>query len=218
VSRLAAAGNDLAVAATLAAGGSRLYRLAGDRLRAICDHDHEITALQTLGNYLWVGNDNGDILIVQSGFMLQHATGEAAVRSLALNGNTIYAGTGDQGKIYRRVAGWAESVDLGWDVVRALASFNGWIYAGGSGTGGQYLWFESNDGWVQALELADVTAVHDLAVVQQGVTQQLFAATTQGGASCNLVRIEVAEDGDLVLPAEWFAVGYCRQYGFQVLK
>jgi len=219
VSKLAAAGNDLAVAAALEGGGSRLYRLAGDKLTAAGDHAHEITALQAIGSYLWAGNDQGHILVVADGFLLQHATSEAAVVSFGANGNTIYAGTGDDGKIFRRVSGWAQSADMGWTAAKALASCNGWIYAGGDGTGGQYLWYEAAPGsWVQALELADVTAVNDLAVVQQGVTQQLFAATARDGNSSDLVRIEMAEDGELVLPAEWFAPGYCRQYGFEVLR
>jgi hypothetical protein len=206
VDRLAVVGDDLVIAATLAAGGSRLYRYGGDAPMAVCDHDYEITALRLCGAQLYAGNANGDIVqLAAAGNALQlaYASGQASVTALGINGSTIYAGTGDSGLICRKVVGWGQSADMGWTQVRALASYNGWQYAGGDGTGGQYLWYEATAGsWVQALELTGATAVNDLLAVSTAGAEQLFAAVS-GAAAGATWRVEMATVDGIIAGREW---------------
>jgi hypothetical protein len=220
VTRLAAAGTDLMIAADLASGGSRLYRYGSERLRAVCDHTDSLSALATLGNYVYGGDNQGRLLrLGTSAWDVQYETEQDLVLCLGLNGATLFAGTGSEGQIYSSVSGWGPNADMGWDEVRAAVSFNGWMYAGGSGAGGQYLWFEqAARSWAQAIELDDATAVNDLVVVAGANGQQLYAATTGDGSASALWRVEIADAGELVLPAEWFAEDApMRQYGFGVI-
>jgi len=204
VDRLAIAGGELVMAATLAAGGTRLYRYDGTRIAAVCDHDYQVTAIALCGAVLMVGNANGDVLQLSgTALQLAYATGEDSVRALGINGSTIYAGTGDSGLIYSKVVGWGQSADMGWTKVRALASYNGWQYAGGDGTGGQYLWYESAPStWVQAMELTGATAVHDLLAVSTAGAEQLFAAVS-GAAAGATWRVEMATVDGIVAGREW---------------
>jgi hypothetical protein len=195
ITALAVAGDDLAIAATLAAGGSKLYRYAERSLRGSAVHEDNITALAAIGQGLMAGTDGGDVLLLSgTAWALQHATGEAVIRRLAAHGTVIYAGSGDSGKLYRKLTAWALDQNFGWDELRGLAVMDGWLWAGGIGTGGQYLWRQGNGGWVQSLGLEDAVGVNDLVTAEANGAEQLFAAVqTATGAAIH--RVEIAEAG-----------------------
>ena len=199
VTALAADGEELMVAATLTAGGSRVYRFSWERLTAVADHEHTITALAKLGATVWAGNDAGEVLTLgASALTLDHATGEAVVRRLAAHGALLVAGTGEAGKLLRKGSGWTQIGDFGWDAVRGLGQLDGWLWAGGTGTGGGYLWCERNEGWVQSVALDGATGVYDLAAAEANGAQQLFvAAATATGAA--VYRVEIAAAGQFLM-------------------
>jgi len=201
ITALATDGTKVYVGATLAAGGSRLYEYTYGSHKALADHDHNLTALAYLGGVLYAGNDDGDILIYgNNAFTLAYATGEARVWCFTKNGSTIYAGTGTGGKVFKYVTGWGLAADFGWTVARALQPFDGYCYAGGVGTGGEYLYYEQTaTGWAQTLDLGSVVGVNDLlTVIESDGHEQLFVATSGTGATCLLYRVEIAPASDFV--------------------
>jgi hypothetical protein len=199
ISALAVSGIEVCVAAELVAGGSRLYRFAYPNPVAITDHDYPITALALLGNTIYAGNDQGHVLRLGATLLQVFDTEQDAVTSLGVNGDTPYAGTATEGIIYKDVAGWQVCGDWGWVTVKTLEAFRGWLYAGGLGEGGQYLWYEAGiNSWVQTIALEATQGVNDLMGVGDADTEQLWAATVGMEGVSRLYRIEIAGDGDVV--------------------
>lgn len=218
VDRLALdADGDLIIAATLAAGGSRLYRYDWRRAVPIADHADAITCLALLGAALYAGDAAGNVLeIADSSITTAYATGQAAVRSLALNGTTVYAGTGTAGRVYPVVGGAATAAETGWDVAAALATYRASVWAGGTGTGASYLRYERGAGdWPQEVALTGASAVRDLAVyTDTGGAEQLLAAVTRAGTTAAIMRVELGA-GDLVCGPDWIEN---PEYAFEVLR
>jgi hypothetical protein len=204
VDALATDGTTVYIAATLAAGGSRLYGFTYADPEELCDHAETITALASLDGTLYVGNDQGHVLTYGSGALtLAYETGEASVVRLALVGSTVYAGTSTGGVIFRKVAGWGEGFDSGWTAAKGLGTLDGYAYAGGTGTGGAYLWYEqAADTWAQTQLLTNATAVNDLLTVTYNGAEQLFAACLGDGATGYVYRLELAPASDLVCDTE----------------
>jgi len=196
VDALATDGTSLYIAATLDATGSRLYKYTFAAPEAVCDHAETITTMAWMQDMLWVGNANGDILTLGTNSLsVAYATGEASVTRFGLNGSVPYAGTGGAGKVFAKVGAWGQRWDSGFTAVTGLASFNGYAWAGGSGTGARYLWYEkTSDNWVQSLDTdSSVTAIGDMMMVEDtNAKQQLLAAATRSGGTCRLYRYELA--------------------------
>jgi len=201
VTALAVSDGTLYVASTLAAGGSRLYSFADDTAEVASDlAGANITALADLDGTVYAGTDAGNVYTLSSsGLSLAYATGATLIARFGINVAALYAGTGNLGKLFSKVASWTEAEDFGWTAVYGLSVLNDRVYAGGTGSGGSYLWQEGDSGWIQAVLLAGVTAVNDLGTYEDQGAQQLFAATTAGGATCELCRIEVAEEAGRVV-------------------
>jgi hypothetical protein len=187
----AAVDGTVIVAADVSGGGSRIYSLTWPSKRAQTTHTESITALAVIGQMVFVGDAAGGIYLLDDGPQLQYATGEAAVRRIFASGVVLFAGTGDSGNIFQCPVTWALSADMGWTAARALGTLNGWLFAGGTGTGGSYLWRQNNDGWAQTLELEGATGVNDLLGISVGGREQLFVATVGAAGECVLVRVEI---------------------------
>lgn len=195
ITALATDGTALYVAATLTAGGSRVYKYTPEATTLYASHDYAITALAYLGSTLYAGNAQGDVLTVTaSGATLAYATGEASVARLAANGSAIYAGTGTAGKLFGKLATWGLQWDSGFTALAGLSSYNGYTWAAGTGTGARYLWYEQTAGtWAQGLDTDElVTAINDLLTLEDGGHEQLFIGATRSGGTCRLYRVEMA--------------------------
>jgi hypothetical protein len=85
-------------------------------------------------------------------------------------------------------------VDFGWTTLQALATLGGYVYAGGSGIGGTYLWYEQQAAnWVQTINLEACTAVQDLlSISDSSGLDQLFAATAGVAGVSRFYRVEIA--------------------------
>jgi len=212
ITALAVSGTTVVVAADVVGGGARLYNFTYPVKREVASHDESITALAVIGTTVWVGDAQGRLYTLGSGLTLAYDTQEAMVSRIASQGSLVWAGTGDTGKAFRKVGSWGLGGDFGWTRVAGLAEFQGWLWAGGVGTGGQYLWYQGTSAWIQTLELADATAVNDLLNVTVDDAEQLFAAATGDGVSSWLYRVEVAAAGRLQMGAEF------PGFRFQVLK
>jgi len=201
VDALATDGTVLYIAATLDAGGSRLYRYTFDAPKALCDHDETVNFLEWAGGALYGGNTSGDLLVLSNdAWTVAHATGQDGLYALAENGATLYCGTGDAGQVFAKLSSWGPNWTSGFTAVSGLAEFRGFMYAGGTGTGAQYLWYEATPGgWVQSLDTDDdVTAIADLlTVADDDGHEQLFVAAI-AAAECRLYRIELAPSSSMV--------------------
>ena len=150
-----------------------------------------------------MGDHLGDIYTLASGLQQQVETGTDGIVRLIGVGSDVYAGTDDYyGELWSYAAGgWSLDNAFGFGAVAGLAEFAGQLWAGGTGTGGGYLWRADVDGWVQTLGLEGVVGVNDLLVVDNEQSQALFAAcTTEGGAA--IVRVEMAPASALVCGPE----------------
>jgi hypothetical protein len=192
ITALAVADDQAIVAATVVGGGSRIYSVSYPSTRLVAEHSEPISALAVINRVVYVGDHQGTIYTLASGLLEQVETGTDSIARLLGVGVDVYAGTGDNGELWSHAAGgWSLDKDFGFTAVAGLAQFNGQVWAGGTGTGGGYLWRADTDGWVQTLALADVTGVNDLLVVEQEQSEGMFAAcTTADGAA--IVRVEIA--------------------------
>ena len=193
ITALATDGSTVWIAADLDAGGSAVYEYTYPSATLAASHTHSITAMQYMLSGLYVGNDNGDVLQLGSGALsLLYATAETSVTRFGVNSQTLYAGTGNDGKVFYRPASWGASWDAGWTVVGGIAVFDGYAYAGGTGIGGTYLWHEAVAGaWAQTVNLDNCTQVNDLlSAVNSTGHEQLFVATTGIAGTTRLYRIE----------------------------
>ena len=193
---LATDGSTLFVAATVAAGGSRIYRWTPTATTLLASHTDLIATMRVIGGRLYAGTDQGDVLQVNAGTSTAVlSTTEAAVTRLGSNGATVYAGVGTGGKLYRSTGGWGLHWDSGYTAILGLTSFNGYTWVGGSGTGARYLWYERQAGsWAQGVDTDEqVTAIADLLTLTgDNGHEQLFAAATRSGGVCKLYRVEIA--------------------------
>ena len=197
ITALATDGTALYAAATLTAGGSRIYRYTAGATTAVASHTQAITTMAWLSGALWVGNDAGQVLTLgASGLTLAYETGQASVSRLGSNASTLYAGTGDAGQICARVGAWGLNWDSGFTAVRGLGSYNGWVWAAGTGEGARYIWYErAPKVWAQGIDTdSQVTAINDLLSWKDASNghEQLFVAATRSGGTCRLYRVELA--------------------------
>lgn len=203
ITALATVGGQTVIAALLEDGSSRIYLYTYPSLRALCTHSEEITALAVIGGVPYAGDAAGIIYAITTELVPQFVSGEAVVSRLAENGGLVYAGLGNSGKVVSDVDAWEIAADLPWLQTRGLGTLNGWMWAGGYGTGGQCLWQEGNDGWAQALQLDQVTAVNDLLGVAADGRNQLFVATENGGTTSRLYRVEITPAGKLQMSGDF---------------
>jgi hypothetical protein len=198
ITALCADGDTLYLGADLTAGGSALYSFTWATPKLLASHTETITAIAVAGSTVYCGDAAGNVLGVSgTALAVLYATGEATVARLAVTADgQVLVGTGTSGKLFRSLGSvWQELGDFGWDTVQGVAVWNGYLHAGGVGTGGNYLYMDGLDGWLQTFGLADATAINDLLTVQAVGSEQLFAATSNGGATAFLYRLELAQGG-----------------------
>ena len=217
VTALVWTGAMLVAGVTLSGGGHKLVGWTYPRCRDLATWEHGITALAVLGGTLYAGDDAGQILTVSSAgaAAVAYATTQAAVTRLALQGAVHLAGTSDGGKLYSDLSGWAEAHDFAFGEVRGLAVVDGWLWAGGSGSG--ELWRQGNAGWASMYSLEGATAVNDMLAMASGDGEELVVAADTASES-RIARVRVLPAGEVMVSNEWVAEEARRKYRFEVVE
>jgi hypothetical protein len=187
-----AAGGYLLVGATTAAGAA-VYRFAYQALTKIGDLPAAVTRVALAGGvgaigcadgvaYRWAGGSAAPTLLVD--------TETDGIWSICDSGGVTYLGTGDLGAVWASMPAWHEDTTLGAGRVRALAVWQGALWAAGLGDGA--LWRMQNGVWSQWHVFDGVTVIDDLLVDAQ---DRLWVAATHSGGA-RVYRLEVAAGGD----------------------
>ena len=187
-----AAGGYLLVGATTAAGAA-VYRFAYQALTKIGDLPAAVTRVALAGGvgaigcadgvaYRWAGGSAAPTLLVD--------TETDGIWSICDSGGVTYLGTGDLGAVWASMPAWHEDTTLGAGRVRALAVWQGALWAAGLGDGA--LWRMQNGVWSQWHVFGGVTVIDDLLVDAQ---DRLWVAATHSGGA-RVYRLEVAAGGD----------------------
>jgi hypothetical protein len=178
-------------AAVTTGSGYRLLSVAGTQVTDLGALTAAVTALGVYGGVVFVGDADGDIYRYGStGLVLESETGQDYVAAFGVVGTTVYAGTGTEGRVYRRTAGtgvWTQAARLPITEARAVAAFQGWLHAAGDARG---IYREATDlSWSVSDQLEEGEEV-----VWMTGGDALLIATSTG----RMVRIERAAGAGLV--------------------
>ena len=104
--------------------------------------DTNIYALKSFESILYAGGDSGNIYKTSDGdsWSTDYATGEAEIRGLFKLGGLLYAGTGNNGKLYVLNGTWAESHDLDDASIYMGVTFLGQHFIGTGADGNIYIY------------------------------------------------------------------------------
>lgn len=208
LSAVATDGTTVYLAGELGDGTYRLIEFSFGAPRVIATPTERVTLLRWAAGKLYGGTASGKVMRLDGTTWTQAAaTGAASVEEVAALADVVLAGTGSDGHLWSTTSGsWALEQDFGFTSVRGLAAFRGFAYAGGTGSGGNMIWYRNDDlVWVQTVELeaAAVAGVNALmAVTPSAGVEYLFALTAGTGGELGyngrLYRIEVAPDAEIV--------------------
>ena len=212
---LATDGTYLFVAATIT-GGHALYSITSGgstgflsvvKLTAL---PVAATCLFAEGGAVFLGDAAGNVRTWSgTALALDYASGEDHIAGFGFANGYVYAGTGNLGRIYRRldVASWEMATDLPITNADAVAVFGGYLHAGGDSAN---LYRENSDlSWSQPYTLDLTAAVNWMDTDTVGGAEALLVATSATeGHTARLYRLQVAGASAYTVPAPIDAVAW----------
>lgn len=146
--------------------------------------------------------EGGEIYAIsEEGAELIRDTNQERVLSLYGDGAMLYAGTGDDGRLYTNRGGtWGMESEFDLTEVRALAALNSSVYLGGDSA---LVYQRRSGGWQPVDELGGVTAINDMVEYKGSL---LFAVTGEEAALLHRRQVSVKK-GVIARTVGHFAFG-----------